>query len=71
MIKQLQRALLETIVPIRKGPKGLNRERAMSMNCPTISLYARRLGAKWLNGVPFSTAAMLILIISVTVGRSI
>lgn len=76
MIKQLQQALLETMVPIRKGPKGMNMERAMSMNSPTISLHARRLqrgniAAKWLNSVPFSTAATLILIISVTVGRSI
>lgn len=71
MIKQFQQAFLETIVPIRKGPKGKNKERAMSMNCPTISLCASRLGAKWLNSVPFSNAAVLILIISVTVGRSI
>lgn len=70
MIKQFQRAFAETIVPIRKGPKGVNEERAMSMNCPTISLYARRLGEKWLNSVPFSTTAVLILIISITVGRS-
>ena len=43
MIKQLQQALLETMVPIRKGPKGMNMERAMSMSYPVISLHARRL----------------------------
>ncbi len=44
MIKQFQQAFLETIVSIRKGPKGMNKEKAMSMNSLTISLYARRLG---------------------------
>lgn len=45
MIKQFQQALLETMVPIRKGLKGMNKERAMSMNSPTVSLYARRPGS--------------------------